>query len=444
MSEKLLEFNANNSQVSEDRLHQLNAQLQPEIKNMQDALEKEYTDPRSSINLPDDDQSLEKIQKLVEEKKDLNPEYIVVAGIGGSNLGTIAVQEAVHGKLYNQKNPDTKMLFAETTDSDHVKDIIDIIEPVLENGGNILLNGVSKSGGTTETIANFELLEEKIKEYKEKPKKYVTITSRRTSPFHELAERKGYSTLRIPEKVGGRYSVFSPVGLYPLGIIGIDIEDLLEGARKIRRRCLSENIFENPATRSAATILGNKNRGHNIHDLFLYGKDLEMIGKWYRQLTGESIGKEHNNNGEQVHTGVTPIVSVGSTDLHSMMQLYLGGPYDKLHSFVWVRENKNQIKLPNNPEYENLVENIQGKSFKNIMKAIFEGVNTAFENSDRPYNIIALQDKSEKSIGALLQFKMMEMMYLGSLLDVNPFNQPNVEEYKDETRKILKENANHG
>ena len=434
----VLDFDAEKSQVSEDRLHELNAELQPEIEKMQEAMEKGYDDLRASINLPDDEANLERIQELVEEKKQLDPEYIVVAGIGGSNLGTIAVQEAVLGRLYNQKNPDTKILFAETTDSDHVQDIIDIIEPVLEDGGNVLLNGVSKSGGTTETIANFEVLVEKIEEYKNKPEKYITVTSGEDSPFHNLAEEKGYSTLEIPEKVGGRYSVFSSVGLYPLGVVGIDLEELLKGARKVREWCLNEDIFENPATRSAATIFENKLRDHDIHDLFLYGKDLEMIGKWYRQLTGESIGKEHDNDGEQVYTGVTPIVSLGSTDLHSMVQLYLGGPHDKLHSFVWVGENEDEVELPDKPEYEELVDDIQGLSFKALMEAIFEGVNTAFENSERPYNIITIPDKSEQSIGALLQFKMMEMMYLGRLLNVNPFNQPNVEEYKVETKKILK------
>lgn len=434
----ILEFDAEKSQVSDDRLHELNAHLQPEIEKMQEALETRYQDPRASINLPDDEENLERIQELVEEKRELDPEYIVVAGIGGSNLGTIAVQEAVLGRLYNQKDPDTKILFAETTDSDHIQDIFEIIEPVLEDGENVLLNGVSKSGGTTETIANFEVLVEKIEEYKDEPEEYITVTSGEGSPFHKLAEEKGYSTLEIPEKAGGRYSVFSSVGLYPLGVVGVNLEKLLEGAREVRERCLNEDIFENPASRSAATIFENKLRGHDIHDLFLYGKDLEMIGKWYRQLTGESIGKEHDNEGEQVYTGVTPIVSVGSTDLHSMVQLYLGGPYDKLHSFVWVEENDSEIELPENSEYEDLVEDIQGISFKEIMEAIFEGVNTAFEKSDRPYNVITIPDKSERSIGALLQFKMMEMMYLGSLLKVNPFNQPNVEEYKVETKKILK------
>ena len=435
----VIDFNAENSQVSDDRLHELNAHLQDEISAMKAVVDGDYSDPRASINLPGDQDKLSKVQRLVEKKRKLDPEYVVVAGIGGSNLGTIAVQEAVLGTLHNRKDPDTKILFAETTDSDHVQDIIDIIEPTLKDGGNVVLNGVSKSGGTTETIANFEVLADKIDQYKQSPEKYITVTSEAESGFHRLAQQKGYSTLEIPGKVGGRYSVFSPVGLYPLAMVGVDIEQLLQGAQDTIERCTNDNIFKNPASRSAATIFENKMQGHDIHDLFLYGKDLEMIGKWYRQLTGESIGKENNTAGEQVYTGVTPTVSVGSTDLHSMVQLYLGGPHDKLHTFVWPEENKSEVKIPEKQEYEDLVQNIQGKSFKDIMKAIFEGVNTAFEKGGRPYNIITIPDKSERSIGALLQFKMMEMMYLGSLLNVNPFNQPNVEEYKVETKEILKQ-----
>jgi glucose-6-phosphate isomerase len=434
----LIEFDEENSRISGERLQEINADLQGEIKKMHKALEKDYESPRCCINLPDDEENIENVKKLVEEKKSLKPEYIVVAGIGGSNLGAIAVQEAVQGKLYNQKTSNTKILFAETTDSDHVQDIIDIIEPVLENGGKVLLNGVSKSGGTTETIANFEVLSNKINEYKEEPEKFITVTSSKGSPFHRLAKQKGYSTLEIPDNVEGRYSIFSPVGLYPLGIAGLDIEELLEGARIMRQRCLNEEISENPASRSAATIFENKKRGQDIYDLFLYGKDLEMIGKWYRQLMAESLGKENNTEGEKVHDGITPLVSIGSTDLHSMVQLYLGGPRDKLHSFVWAEENRNKIELPERPEYEELVEDIQGMDMKEIMRAIFKGVNTAFEKAERPYNIVKISDKSERSIGAFLQFKMIEMIYLGSLLNVNPFNQPNVEEYKNETRKIMK------
>ena len=424
--------------LSKEKLKGLEDRLQPEFRSMREATEKEYDDPRASINLPDDEKTLKQVKSLVEDKRQLEPEYLVVAGIGGSNLGTVAVQEAVLGKLYNQKNPDTKVLYAETTDSEHIGDILDIIESSLETGGNVLLNGVSKSGGTTETISNFEVIAEKISEYKDNPEEYITVTSQEDSPFHKLAEDKDYSTLEIPEKVGGRYSVLAPVGLYPLGILGVDLEELLEGAERVRERCLNEDIHRNPAARSAASIYVNQEQGRDIHDFFLYGKDLEMIGKWYRQLTGESLGKKHNRNGEKVNAGVTPIASVGSTDLHSMYQLYMGGPDDKLHTFVYTEENDREVRVPENPEYSNLVEDVQGRPLNQIMDAIFEGVNNSFKDKKRPFNVVKIRDRSEESIGALLQFKMMEMMYLGYLLNVNPFNQPSVEQYKDETREILK------
>jgi len=152
---------------------------------------------------------------------------------------------------------------------------------------------------------------------------------------------------------------------------------------------------------------------------------------------GESIGKEFNKYGKKVFSGITPTVSIGSTDLHSMAQLYLGGPYDKFTTFVRIERNNSSIKTPNLEEYSALVDKIQDKSLREMMDAIFEGIKIAFKKEKRPFTEITLPDKSEYSIGQLLQFKMMEIMYLGFLLDVNPFDQPNVEMYKTETRKIL-------
>ena len=221
-------------------------------------------------------------------------------------------------------------------------------------------------------------------------------------------------------------------------MLGLEIEKLLEGAKKARTNCLKDKFSENPATKSAATIYENNEQGKAIHDLFLYGKDFETIGDWYRQLTAESLGKETKRDGEKIYNGITPITSIGSTDLHSMLQLYLGGPDDKLHSFVWTEKNKQKLSIPEKPEYENLVNDIQNLEMKEIMEAIYKGVNKTFESQERPFNLIELPDKTEKSIGAFMQFKMIEIMYLGALMEVNPFNQPNVEQYKKETHKILK------
>ena len=222
--------------------------------------------------------------------------------------------------------------------------------------------------------------------------------------------------------------------------MGINLEKLLGGAAEMLDRCLSTSLKDNPAAVIASLILLNLERGISIHDHFLFSNDLEAIGKWYRQLMGESIGKEWNASGtKRTFTGITPTVSIGSTDLHSMAQLYLGGPRDKLFRFVIVSNSRSSVSLPHMPEFEALVENIQGLGFSDIMDAVVKGVQRAFVKANRPFIEVILPDKSERSVGQLLQLEMIEMMLLAKLLDVNPYDQPAVENYKIETRELLKE-----
>ena len=436
---KTIEFNYSTCLISQKELDQLEKQLQREIEQINLALIKGYDDDRASINLSNDKENLDNVKTLVNKKLKLNPKYLIVVGIGGSNLGTLAVQEAVLGKLYNQIDPDLKVLYADTVDSDLIANIISILEPVLKKGENVIVNGVSKSGGTTETIANFEVLVDVLKKYKKQYEQYVVVTTDKDSKFWNFAIEKRFEVLEIPKKVGGRYSVFSSVGLFPLGMLGIDIDQLLNGAKLMRDKCLNQNLEDNPAALSASLIYQHKLNGKDIHDLFLFSSDLESIGKWYRQLMGESIGKEFDKKEKRVFEGITPTVSIGSTDLHSMAQLYLGGPYDKFTTFVRVEKNRRIVTIPNYPEYSELVRGIQAQSLSVIMDAILTGVQRAFIKGKRPFVEIVLPDKSAFSIGQFLQFKEMEMMYLGYLLGVNPFDQPNVESYKKETKMILED-----
>jgi glucose-6-phosphate isomerase len=342
--------------------------------------------------------------------------------------------------LYNQLEPPTRILYADTVDSDLIHTIVSLIEPVLKKGENVLINGVSKSGGTTETIANFEVLVDVIKRYKRDWYNHIVVTTDKNSPYWSLAEKNGFHLLEIPSKVGGRFSVFSAVGLFPLGLLGIDIDELLKGAREMKKRCLHPHVHDNPAALSASLGYAHYKQGKNIQDLFLFSTDLESLGKWYRQLLGESIGKEYDRNSKQVFTGITPTVSIGSTDLHSMAQLALGGPFDKFTTFVRVEQNNAFVQVPKLPEYASLVQGIQGKSLDDIMLAIFKGAQAAYRKGNRPFVEVVLPDKTACSIGQFMQFKMMETMFLGALCEVNPFDQPNVEAYKRETRKILEEN----
>ena len=161
------------------------------------------------------------------------------------------------------------------------------------------------------------------------------------------------------------------------------------------------------------------------------------MGSWFRQLVGESLGKEFDRYGNTVERGITPTVSVGTIDLHSVGQLYLGGPRDKCSTFVTIEQTKNDKELPYYKEFEQSVANIQGKSVSSILQAIVEGVKTTYKQHQRAYISISFPELSAWCLGQFLQYKMIEIMYLGFLLEVNAFDQPNVESYKKETRRLL-------
>jgi len=423
--------------IPKDKILKTAEELRPEIEKVRNVISKGYVDDRASVNLPDDEEMLNTVKSTVEDKLSLEPKYLIVIGIGGSNLGTIAVQEAVLGKLYNLLDPPIRVLYADTVDSDLIGSIIGIMKPALKGNGNILLNVVSKSGITTETIANFRILIDLLRKYKREYKDYVVATCDRDSELWNLAVKEGFTALEIPRKVGGRYSVFSPAGLFPLGLLGIHIEDLLKGAKNMREACIEMELERNPAAIVASIQFIHYKEGKNISDLFLFSSDLESLGKWCRQLMAESLGKEIDRNGRRVNVGITPTVSVGSTDLHSIAQLYLGGPYDKFTTFISIRDSRLHLHVPKMDGYSDLVPGIDGKSLGEILNAIFEGTKEAFRKDKRPFIEVSLPDKSERSIGQFMQLKMIETMYLGHLLNVNPFDQPDVEKYKRETRRIL-------
>ncbi len=427
-------FSFKHAGISAKEIHAAAPILSTAIFQLNSIKDKGYDGCATSINLPADKAMHLKVKKLAKKYK--KAAVIVVVGIGGSNLGTMAVYDAVKGKyanFYEKK----MVLFADTVDPDSIERFSNAVKENAKSKYKVLLCFVTKSGGTTETVANFEILYSTLKKYQKGADWVVAITDK-GSKLWELAHHKGWDCLEIPKYVGGRYSVFSPVGLFPLAVAGVNIDALLKGAKDMRNKCLNIDITKNPAALSAIALASHyRHHNKNIHDTFLFSNDLENIGKWYRQLMGESIGKEHDLNGRKVNRGITPTVSIGSTDLHSMAQLYLGGPHDKVTTFITLDSFNKKMNMPVMKEYDALASSIQGKSMAGIMKAIEQGIKTAFAKGNRPFMSVVLPDKSEESIGQLLQMKMMEMMLLGRLLNVDPFDQPNVEEYKIVTKKIL-------
>lgn len=395
-----------------------------------------YAEYESSILLPSDRQLLQAVQKLTNKKVDSELRYHIVVGIGGSNLGTKAVYDALHGfadVLEPQRSP--KLLFAETTDPTWLAKASALLDTI-ENPEQVLVSVISKSGGTTETMANFEIIMQVLNQkFPNATDRVVAITDE-GSPLWQQAGEKMIDRLAIPKPVGGRYSVLSAVGLFPLATVGMDIASLCEGAAAMRDNCLTEN-GNNIAAHSAALLATQKQAGKAINDNFFFHIELESLGKWYRQLMGESVGKAQSLNDEEVNTGITPTVSLGSTDLHSVGQLYLGGPKDKFTTFVYT-DHTTDISVPEDDRvFPELSPMIAGKSAREILKAILDGVKIAYQKADLPYIEVILDDISERSLGEYLQFKMLEMMYLGQFLNVNAFDQPSVESYKLETKKIL-------
>jgi glucose-6-phosphate isomerase len=423
--------------IPEGRILRTAEKILPEIDRVKDAIAQRYEDDRASVSLLDDEEMLSTVKAIIEEKLSLEPKLLIVIGIGGSNLGTLAVQEAVLGRLYNLSDPPVRVLYADTVDSSLIGNIMRIAERTLRRDDNVILNVISKSGMTTETVANFRILLDLLRKYKKEYKDYVVATCDRDSELWNLAVKDGFATLEIPLKVGGRFSVFSPVGLFPLGLLGVNIEELLAGARLMRETCIGKDLAENHAAIIASIQFIHYEEGKNIADYFFFSSDLESMGKWVRQLIAESLGKEFDRFGRRVNVGITPTVSVGSTDLHSVAQLYLGGPYDKFTTFISIRDSRPSLHVPVSNGYSDLVPGIDGKSLEEILSAILEGTKETFRKDGRPFIEISLPNKSEGSMGQFMQLMMIKTMFLGHLLGVNPFDQPDVEKYKKETRRIL-------
>lgn len=263
--------------------------------------------------------------------------------------------------------------------------------------------------------------------------KYIVVITEKNSPLFMQAQANNINCLCIPKNIGGRYSVFSSAGLFPLVIAGVDVQDLLQGAQSIWSQ---KDIGYSSAVETAAIRFNAVIKGYSIHDLFLFSNDLECVGKWYRQLVAESLGKEKIKNKKRCSIGITPIVSIGTTDLHSMAQLYFAGPQDKFSALITLEHTVSDIIIPA-LEPKEIVSGISQKSTHTIMQAIEQAVVMAYKKKNMPYIQIILREKSSFCIGALLQYMMIEVVFLGHLLEVNPFNQPEVELYKRNIRKTL-------
>jgi len=288
---------------------------------------------------------------------------------------------------------------------------------------------ISKSGETTETKAAFLILKDWLRK---DPKvgrlgdHIIAVTDPAKGELRKEVTANNYISFEVPEGVGGRWSVLSPVGLLPAAVLGIEIEALLKGAASAKAACLSEDIWQNPALLMASLQhLYNIERGVNIEMVMPFDGQLFGLSRWYQQLLAESLGKKDNLEGKVVNVGRTPVALVGTLDLHSVHQLDAEGPYDKTVTFVTVEGFAGDITI-NDPANSFL----HGKKLSEAQSAARQGTEYSLLVEGRPSANYIISWRDAAHLGALLMTMMFAVTYEGNLLEINSKDQPGVEGYK--------------
>lgn len=365
-------------------------------------------------------------------------DYFVVLGIGGSALGPITLFNALKHLYYNElprevrKGP--RFYVVDNVDPERMNALFDIID--LQK---TVFNVITKSGSTSETMSQYlvvmNMLTEKFGE--EANKHIIATTSRAKGNLIKLSEQYGFETFYIPDGVGGRFSVLSPVGLLPAAVLGLDISKLLEGARYMDEKCKVDNLYENPALACAVLQHISEKQGKNVSVMLPYADSLKFVADWYCQLWAESLGKEVDNNGRVVNVGQTPVKALGVTDQHSQIQLYNEGPFDKVITFLEVENFRSECDIPYGCEEYPNVNFLCGHSLNELMSKELFATRYNLAKRGRSNYTIVLDKVDEFNVGALMYLLQMQTAYAGALLNVNAYNQPGVEGGKNATYALF-------
>jgi glucose-6-phosphate isomerase len=375
---------------------------------------------------------------------------VVVLGIGGSYLGARALFDALTSSYHNEQ-PDRlrmgrpRMYFeGNNADNDAMQDLLDLLEntcidPSLreERWGAVV---ISKSGGTMETAAAYRIIRAELGRYygntPDTIRKYVIPVTGPSGKLHDLSEKDGFEPndiLTIPDGVGGRFSVFTAVGLVPAAIVGLDVQALLLGASAMTQRFLTEPFDRNPVLQYAAVNhLMATECGKDTRVMVVWSKKLEALGWWYDQLLSESLGKQG--------VGPTPITSVYTRDLHSRGQQHQEGTRDKLLNNVFVKTTRHApINIGMADRNEDDLNQFARRTIPEVLRAAHQGTTQAYAEVARPTTDLVLPALSEHVMGQVMQMLMLATVVEGRLLGINPYGQPGVEAYKKNMVRILKE-----
>lgn len=361
-----------------------------------------------------------------------NCEVVVVAGIGGSYLGARAVIEALSNSfqwLQEKKDAPTIIYAGHNIGEDYLYELTTFLKD--KKFGVI---NISKSGTTTETALAFRLLKKQCEDQRGKEiakKVIVAITDAKKGAARTTADKEGYKSFIIPDNVGGRFSVLTPVGLLPIAVAGFDIEKLVEGAHKMEKICSNPATpyWENPAAVYAATRNALYKDGKKIEILVNFQPKLHYVSEWWKQLYGESEGKEHK--------GIFPASVDFSTDLHSMGQWIQEGERTIFETVISVETPNHKLEVPSDTENLDGLNFLAGKRVDEVNKMAELGTQLAHVDGGVPNLRIIMPELNEYYIGQLLYFFEIACGISGYILDVNPFNQPGVEAYKKNMFALL-------
>ena len=426
-----LEINKSLGFISKDKL----AAYEPKVRACMETLEKGTglgNDFLGWLHLPSSitKEHLDDLKATAQVLRE-NCEVVVVAGIGGSYLGARAVIEAMSNSflwLQEKKAGQPTIIFAgHNIGEDYLYELTSFLKD--KKFGVI---NISKSGTTTETALAFRLLKKQCEDQRGKEmarKVIVAVTDAKKGAARVTADKEGYKSFIIPDNVGGRFSVLTPVGLLPIAVAGIDIDQLVEGARKMEEVCANQNMMENPAALYAATRNELYQNGKKIEILVNFQPKLHYFMEWWKQLYGESEGKDHK--------GIYPSSVDFSTDLHSMGQWIQQGERSIFETVVSVETPSHELHFPSDEENLDGLNFLAGKRIDEVNKMAELGTQLAHVDGGVPNLRVSVPSLNEYYLGQLIYFFEKACGISGYLLEVNPFNQPGVEAYKNNMFALL-------
>lgn len=391
------------------------------------------------MDLPDNTALADEIVAFADEVRGKYRDYILI-GIGGSSLGAIATIQALthpfRNLLPDEKRGGPRFFVLDNPDPEKIQATLETVDL-----SSTLVNVVTKSGQTAETMANFlvalEALEAAVG--KEQARKQIIAT---TDPseglLRQLADEEGYRTFPVPPGVDGRQTVLSAVGLIPAALAGVDIHSLLAGAAALRERASTSDLKTNPAYLLAAlNYLADTERGKSMLVTMPYADSLFGVSDWFRQLWAESLGKRLSTTGEEVFAGQTPIKALGAIDQHSQIQLYTEGPNDKVISIIRAGEYRTQVSIAQPPASIAELAYLRDAELGQLLDREALATAWALTQSKRPNYTITTPVIDAFAIGEFFFLYELQTVMAGALYGVNPFGQPGVEAGKNATYALM-------